>query len=242
MKARMNGTGGCRAQISARNVATGRSTTANHTYSIAREWAAGTDGQSLLAHPASAQFRAALPSVPLLKTDSPLLLYRGRLFAEGKTPQANEFGPPPNCSAPSGRYGLSGSSVLYLCNSEEGVRCEVLPSSANPTLWCQRFLFQTDALRIADFSQLPPEGFVCQVLFEAERAKSEEGCTPTFAFSQTVATLVASCFDGMFVPGVQGADGHLYRNLVLFRQDAVWASWLDKHSPPFQLNNKPKPA
>jgi hypothetical protein len=153
---------------------------------------------------------------------SPLELFRGRP-RDGSIRGLEQMGPPPVGCAPDGRYNRAGESVLYLSDSEEGVRLEV---TAGP-ICIQQFLVPAPSLRIADFAPEEVSNRVHAAFDLAERA-----CVPgrdgpnNYAFSQLLArSIFRAGFDGFIVPGVRGNSSVRYRNVVLLKPDRAWQSW-----------------
>jgi RES domain len=134
-----------------------------------------------------------------------------------------EMGPPPVGRAPQGRYNRAGESVLYLSNSEEGVRLEVTAGR----ICIQKYAIYAPPLRIADLGSERASNRLHAAFDLAEKA-----CVPgrsgpaTYAFSNFLArSICRSGFDGFIVPGVRGSSSIRYYNVVLFRPEGTWRSW-----------------
>ncbi len=158
--------------------------------------------------------------------------YRGRSppFL-GDIPTRNEMGPPPlsPTSECEGRYGVPRTSTLYLSESTDGVRRELLRSGDQ--IWIQRFVIPTAAVRLADLrgTEHSIQPLLNSVLWFTELS-GEQG-QPPLAFSQFFARLMAERFDGVLLPGVRGDADLQYWNLVLFRAQAEWRHWLADEEP-----------
>jgi hypothetical protein len=90
-----------------------------------------------------------------------------------------------------------------------------------------------DDLRIADLRQ-SVEALVNHVFWWTEIASKDRGAG--FLFSQFVAGRVEACFDGMIVPGVRGHESIRYNNVVVFRPENRWRSWLTEGCNPERLS------
>ena len=175
-----------------------------------------------------------IPEARRLLDDS-LVFFRGRGISGGP-PSALKMGPPPQDSRPgAGRYNQDGQSVLYLCDSEEGVRRELHAWRVTGVPYVQRFRLPVSELSIADFTDVPPEHFVAAVFSKAEECKVDGRGPDSYVFSEVVAELVSAHFDGMRIPGVRGARPVLYGNVVLFRPSPDWPKWLEPGSSPYPL-------
>jgi hypothetical protein len=201
----------------------------------ADEWASLTDRDKMLMHQVAEDLRDLLDSVRCLSVDS-IPLFRGRCIRDGKPepPSVQRMGPPPlNLPLREGRYNRHGEQVLYLADSLEGVRREMeCPNEG--TLWVIRFCVPIASLHIADFSSWwPSDHLITAVFSRAEMCKVPGRGPDNYVFSQTEGDLVSKRFDGMMVPGVRGAPGAHYRNVVLFHKFEGWQSWANPGEPPF---------
>ena len=214
------------ATLSAEQQRTGRRIRADSVHARVQAWAVSP------AHEGSEselEFVNALSTVHRL-APSKLVCFRGqRRFPLGHSPRPEDMGPPPLGKASAGRYNGHGYSVLYLCETEEGVIRE--PISGPGPLWVQRFMLPTDILQIADLRPGGDDEFVNQVCWFAEHA-GEAPVHCSLEFSQRVASLVARNFDGMMIPGVRGHEAHRYANIVVLRRVSEWISWLYPESRP----------
>jgi hypothetical protein len=75
--------------------------------------------------------------------------------------------------------------------------------------------------------------FLNQALWFAEHA-GEPGMAP-ISFSQRIAELVATRFDGFISPGVRGDRDHRYNNVVVVRRASEWRSWVDPKAMPVMV-------
>jgi hypothetical protein len=153
---------------------------------------------------------------------SPLVLFRARPD-DCSIHGWEEMGPPPVGRAPDGRYNRAGESVLYLSNSEEGVRLEVPPGR----ICIQQYVIYAPPLRIADLGSEGVSNLLHAVFDLAERARVQGRSGPaTYAFSNYLARSICRCgFDGFMVPGVRGSSSIRYYNFVFFRPVGSWRSW-----------------
>lgn len=215
---------------------TGRSVQGNEGYRLAVEWACVPDREKLLSHDASSKFCRLLAEAPRFR-DFEHPFFRGRGIT-GEPPRENQMGPPPADSIPTeGRYHRRGDHVLYLADSEDGVRLERQSWHREGLPYVQRYRLPSGGLCIADFAIFPAGHFIASVFAVAEdcNVNGRQG-PPNFIFSQVIAGLVAAKFDGMRVPGVCGAPGFNYCNLVLFKPHPAWPSWLEPRATPFPLS------
>lgn len=153
---------------------------------------------------------------------SPLILFRAR--PDDRCIHGwKEMGPSPVACAPDGRYNRVGESVLYLSNSEEGARLEVVTGR----ICIQQYVIHSPPLRIADLTSEEVSNLLHAAFDLAEKACVPGWSSPaTYAFSQFLARSIRrSGFDGFIVPGVRGSSGTLYHNVVLFRPEVTWLSW-----------------
>ncbi len=221
------------ATLSATNDHTARYLTCGVEYRLVQSWARMPSRRLLQSHPATARMTEELLSVHPINQRS-IRGYRGRLIREGHpTPESSrDMGPPrPGNTNDMGRYNEKGHPVLYLCESEYGVRREL---SGEGRLFVQEFILPTDVVRIADLRQLDPNGFLAATMWHAEMA-GQDGY-PTVRFSQVVAMVVSQKFDGMAVPGVRGDNSQTYSNIVIFpRRLRHWPKWAVSQKKPFEL-------
>ena len=206
---------------------TGREILGAAGYALADEWAHLETKEEMRAHPAFLEFLAHIVEAPRL-TDCALQWYRRVCFPDGETPRADQMGPPPSNKFPQeGRYNEEGQRMLYLTDSEDGVRCELQtwPASGSPFAQCFRLPLQR--LNVADFTAIPAEHFVAAVFAKAEECKVEGRGPDSYVFSQLVARCVMMFCDGMRMPGVHGLRSHQYSNLVIFHPEHQWKEWLE---------------
>lgn len=217
---------------------TGRSVRGDAGYRFATEWAAVETHEELLQHPAAEEFKTFMPDAMCLAESDDLVFFRGRCV-DGPAPTADQMGPPPLEFARSeGRYHKPGEAVLYLSDSEDGVRRELANWQSDGAQYLQRFRLPLGALRIADFSSavVPSDHFVAQVFSKAEECKIAGRGPDSYLFSQTVAALVKEAgFDGMRIPGVRGEPGAHYNNVVVFQPHPKWPDWLEPGSVPYVM-------
>jgi hypothetical protein len=220
----LSGGGGITAQVGARSASTGRSITATDAYGEISTWANSFD--LLLDGREEGRVQQLLRDCPVLGGYD-LHCFRGRTF-DSTSPPSSDMGPPPSDVATDGRYNQRGQSVLYLCTVKAAVEKELHGAS---NIWIQEFRIPIQSMRIADLRQLndSESDLLNQVMWHAELA----GTTgyATIQFSQYVACLVSSHFDGMLVPGVRGDDTLRYDNLVVFRPREAWRAWLGSDAP-----------
>lgn len=220
-----------RATLSARCIPTGRIVDGTPLHGQVEGWAKQTVSGKIMSDPTATLFSEALKGK--LPASRDLMLYRGRWFPNDYHPRSGEFGPPPDRKP--GRYSLESSSVLYLSDSEEAVRTEAVKDESCPALWCQRFCVPAMALSLADFCCSGPDSVEAHTFWFAELAGELKGLPATWTFSQAVASLVADCFCAMQVPSVRGTKDARYMNVVVFRPEPQWNSWLDHGYQPKQL-------
>jgi len=220
------------ATLSATYGPTGRFITADSEYACVREWAEHPDPDVQERHQARQRFVDCLSRVDCVNADAMRLsCFRGRRFSNGASPTPEEMGPPPASDARANRYNKPNESTLYLSESERAVGRE--PISGSGQLWVQQFLLPTDQLAIADFSSLSADDFASKAFWFAELA-GNAGVAVQLCFSQLLGSLVQQRFDGMRVPGVRGSNETRYSNIVVFRAEARWKSWLATDCRPVQ--------
>jgi Protein of unknown function (DUF2934)/RES domain len=198
------------------------------------EWAALTNRDAMLKHSAAEDFRDLIASAPCLTSDV-LILFRGQGIrdTEPVPPLIARMGPLPLDRTPGeGRYHRAGERVLYLADSTDGVRREMEAWLTQGTPYVIRVEVPLTSLRIVDFSNWPSDHLITAVCSRAEMCNVPNRGPANYVFSQVVGELVAERFDGMKIPGVRGAPGAHYRNVVLFRGLTEWAKWTSPSSPP----------
>lgn len=204
-------------------------------YALATEWAQLLDSDDLIKHPAAEVFRSLIPNAPCI--DSSLMCFHVRGIPE-KPPRSDQMGPPPLDEKTSwGRYHRPGEHVLYLSDSEDGVIREFCAQGATGVPYIQRYRLPTKQLHVADLTKIPPDHFVSQVFSKAEECNVEGRGLPDYNFSQTIAELVATNFDGMRVPGVRGVTSERYSNIIIFRPFPDWPNWLEPGSTPYRFRS-----
>jgi hypothetical protein len=216
---------------------TGREVLGAEAQQRAVEWASLANRDELLSHQVAEDFRALLSSAPCLSGDS-IVLFRGQGIRDGEPvpPSIERMGPLPLHRTPKeGRYHRQGERVLYLADSLDGVQREM-------DAWCTQgmpYVILVEVplapLRIADFSDWPSDHLLTAVFSRAEMCNVPQRGPANYVFSQTVGNIVSEHFDGMRIPGVRGAPGAHYKNVVLFRPLAEWPKWTSPAEPAFRL-------
>jgi hypothetical protein len=200
---------------------TGRVSTGDADGLLADKWSRQASSLRLRRHRGAKRFRELLKGVA--PADGPALVcYRGR-ENDGQVRGWEDMGPPPaRRTRNGGRYNRPWRPVLYLCDSEAGVRREM-----GGKLCVQEYRLPLDHLRIADLASPDLHNFLCSAFDIAESAKVPgRSGLDTYRFGQLLANLVVRAgFDGMILPGVHGDPSFLYRNIVLFRPRRRWKSW-----------------
>ncbi len=216
---------------------TGRQVGLEQVEQHARTWAALPSGAEMLKHSLASEFRQLLGSKAPL-AGSGLVLFRGQgMEGEGIAPSMRRMGPVPNdCVAKEGRYHCKGDRALYLADSEEGVRREMEAWHTVGTAYVIRVDIPLTSLRIADFSNCPPDHLFTAVFAQAEICNIPGRGPANYIFSQTIGRLVSERFDGMQIPGVRGAPGAHYNNVVLFHHLDDWGTWTSVTNPPYRLS------
>ncbi len=207
---------------------TGREVLGADAENRAVEWASLLTHDAILYHNAADEFRALLAASPLLTGDA-LVLYRGRGIRVGQQipPTAEQMGPLPSHLTPGeGRYHRRGERVLYLADSEDGVRREMEAWLTEGIPFSVRVEIPLTSLRIADFLDLPSDHFITAVFSRAEMCNVEGRGPNNYIFSQCVGQLAAEHFDGIRIPGVRGAIGAHYGNVVVFQKLGDWLQWV----------------
>jgi len=218
----------------ATNGHTGRTVRGNEGYTLAVSWSKKSNDGDLKSHPGHEEFTALIQET-LIVTVHPLDLLRGRCPEEAPT-EPMQMGPPEyRSNNPDGRYNKENQAVLYLCDSEDGLKRERnnYCSSGNP-VYVQRYAIP-DGLRIADFTAIPDDHFVTAVFEKAEECNVSGRGPDNYIFSQHISAIVSEHFDGMIVPGVRGEPGAHYSNMILFQPHPDWRKWVDRSSFPYRL-------
>jgi len=206
---------------------TGREVLGAEAERRAIEWASLPNRDAILNHDVAEDFRALLASAPCLSGDC-VVLFRGQGIGESeqRPPALERMGPlPRNVIPQEGRYHRKGERVLYLADSEDGVRREMEAWHTEGTPYVIKVEVPLTSLRIADFSTWPSGHLITAVFSRAEMCNVAQRGPANYIFSQVVGQLVSERFDGMRIPGVRGAPGVHYKNVVLFRHLADWPSW-----------------
>lgn len=225
------GSSSASATIGASHAGTGRSIVADGDYELAWRWAELKSREEMTVHAGHERFVQSLAE--LRRHTEEIECVRGRLLPPSPAPKWDVMGPPPENSNPrAARYNGDGCCVLYLSDSCDGVARE-RRGDVND-VWIQNFRIPAGELRIADVSGHAVESFLNRAFWWAELA-GEEGSRASIEFSQLIAEIMSREFDGMVVPGVRGAHGRLYRNIVMFRPHPAWRSWVCKEEDPMLL-------
>jgi hypothetical protein len=202
------------------------------------DWSALRDRDAILNHKVAEDFRVLITSAPWLSGDC-LVLFRGQGIkeSEGRPPTVERMGPLPLTFIPKGegRYHRAGERVLYLADSEDGVRREMEAGHTEGTPYVIRVEVPASTLRIADFSEWPSDHLVTAVFAKAELCKYDHRGPGDYIFSQAVAEIVSAHFEGMLIPGVRGAPGAHYKNVVLFRRLEDWPNWASRSKPAYRM-------
>lgn len=222
LSASLSGAGEVSATIGARNAATGRIVLADHVYSEI----VGSIQASVSFENIEELLRNELPRLPIL-SGLRFEAFRGRSPPfTSEVPVSREMGPPAHSS--SGRYNPSGTPVLYLCDSPEGVLRELQEGE----IWIQRFRVPINILRVADLRPTSNEiGTHLGAITWLCDLAGFDGHEFTIESSQRVAGIVAEQFDGFITAGVRGDSHFQYSNLVLFNPCGRWSNWLDDEKP-----------
>jgi len=218
------------ATLNARHGHTGREVRCNEQYAGIREWAELPTRAQQLRDPKAKQFRECVLSARTVGGQC-LVCFRGRFIRRGYPHGAESIGPPCRQQAAAGRYNKEGEPVLYLCDTEDGVKREFGVQKKRGRLFCQRFSIPISALRIADFRGGDPNSMTSQVFSIAEDCGVQGRGPDSYTFSQTVAEIVRQArFDGMVIPGVRGDRERHYCNVVIFDpwRDERWRSWVER--------------
>jgi hypothetical protein len=211
---------------------TGRRVTGTKTHKQVVEWARAGGA---VAHPLSAAFEARLSDSRLLLSGAPITAFRGCGILTG-VPDPRDFGPPPPPGRTQTRYNRAGNSALYLADSEYGVRREMVHWAIRGTPYAQKFVIPVGAtLRIANFTETSADDLITAVFGVAENENVHGLGAAAYDFSNAVADIVRSKFDGMRVPGCRGEYPQVYHNIVLFNPDGRWERWLAPGASPMRL-------
>lgn len=213
---------------------TGRDIHESEWWAPVNGWAKLPTFEKMMRHELANRFRKYVED-KTPKTGDPLSVFRGRGIKDGTVPNSKQMGPPPTDGhvEDDGRYNKAGKAVLYLSSTDDGVRREQDAWNVEGVPYVQEFVLPLDGLRIADFTD-HGDDFINTVFDNAERCKVSGFDINNYLFSQTVAEIVATKFDGMMVPGVRGdADSH-YTNVVIFDPHEPkdrWHGWLHESDP-----------
>ena len=190
-------------------------------YSMVMTWATSTS----IYHKFISVERLFSKSVASIKPlqDQEIICYRGRKY-ENDIQSWEQMGPPCPKNAREGRYNLPQKPVLYLSNSEDGVRFEIEPDRHGYFL--QKYKAKSSQLRVVDFSDDHLPNLIRTVFDFAESCGTpRQASMPGYAFSNLVARIVQDCgIDAMIVPGVKGIKGRTYTNIVVFNPSEMWAT------------------
>lgn len=203
----------------------GRSVDVEAGYFEARDWIERYQADRTCQADLEGRFLSSIAGHSAVPVDGPL--WRGRIFEDPPT-SSEDFGPPPPCRTPFGRYNEAGNPVLYLADSVQGVELEV-PVHDSRERWVQRFRLPPDLL-VLDARSLPEDSFSAGVFWAMESHRTD---FPEGWLGVRIAELLREHFDGLWVPGVRGTDERRYGNLVVFEPSAGWRSWVDRKEPPW---------
>jgi len=146
---------------------------------------------------------------------------------------SKQIGPAPNPG--NGRYNVQGEKCIYLTDSIDSIYSELKSSS----VLVQRFDIPIDTLKIADLSSnnsslhnnlalafdMAESGRTSAgYCFENELEKHNKS---RYLVSQLLSSLFKKYeWDGIYIPGVHGEQGHHYHNLVIFGTKVnEWEAW-----------------
>lgn len=220
---------------------TGREVMGSEAERRAIEWASLSTHDEILCHNVAEDFRHLMSDAPVLSGDY-LVLFRGQGIRDGQPipPSIERMGPLPNDRTPGeGRYHRHGERVLYLADSEDGVRREMEAWFTQGTPFVIRLEVPLATLRIADLSDLPTDHLITSAFSRAEMCKVKNRGPDNYIFSQCIGSLVADGFDGMRIPGVRGEPGAHYKNVVLFNRLGDWPTWVNPGAPAYRMNSSP---
>ena len=193
------------------------------------QWFYGSEGNPN--DPVVEKVDRCLQDAPVV-TGTVLEAYRGCGFLEAPS----RIGPRPLDLTPvEGRYHALGQHALYLCDSELGVTKELADEYRGGSLYVQAYALPSEQKRIADLTEFPAGHILTTVFALAEECQVPGRGPASYRFSQRVAELVRRHFRGMKVPGVRGASGQYYKNVVVFDPHPDWEKWLKPESSPYRL-------
>jgi hypothetical protein len=146
--------------------------------------------------------------------------FRGRERDQLKHDSWTEMGPPPKTHVRAGRYNRANVAVLYLASTVDGVRAEL----GSMPLCIQEY--QPHGIRVADLTHPELSKLIGAAFDLAEGAGVNHRGPPDYVWPQFLASILAwSRVAGFVVPGVRGAAGSHYSNLVVFRPEHSWQQW-----------------
>jgi len=207
---------------------TGRRTHVGDDFYLVKAWSEVPTLNDMRSHFAAARFQDEIAKVSH-RLGNDLVCVRGRPYDE--TIDGWERMGPPAQAGKEGRYNSASQVVLYLCDSEEGVRRE-FSLKLGGKLFLQEYILPLGSLQLADFSVPDPNEFTSAVFDRAEISGEDSRIgRHDFEFSQLVADLVREGgFQGMLVPGVHGDSEFRYLNVVVFDPPAAsgWRVWSQK--------------
>lgn len=213
---------------------TGRTVSESSDHSLVRSWMESAPNE-IGDHEGARKFRVSLDNFEPTKDCVISQLYRGISFSDDQVPTRYKMGPPSRGECKDGgRYHTANNPVLYLSESQEGVKREREAWEATGVPFVQKYQLLLNQLKIADFTGLGSKDFLTHVFLWAERCDKDKYGPDSYAFSQAVASLVSEKFDGMRVPGVRGDADSTYSNVVLFNPhepEGRWKDWLDPSDP-----------
>lgn len=221
-----------KAIISAKFAPTNRNVTCCENYGIISAWSKLKTVDELIKHPTYRKIINEFDQLRHLK-GSNIDLYRGRPKSQVCNPCPLNMGPPlPSPDLPEGRYNVAGESVLYLADSEYGVKRE-LANKASKIL-IQKFTIPLSILKIADLTVYEPRSIINAVMWHCELSNNDG--YPSFIFSQTIARILKEKgLDGAKVFGVRGDFNKTYNNIFIFDPNPRWVSWVNSKMKPHIL-------
>ena len=219
-----------KATISAKYTPTGRYVTCEENYETISTWSKLETYNDLINHPTYRIVSSEFSQLRLLKGSS-ICLYRGRPKCQVFCPSALKMGPPPSKpTIPGGRYNTPGESVLYLADSEYGVKRELAGRASK--ILVQEFTIPISTLSIADLTVYDTRSIINAVMWHCELANSEG--YPSFVFSQTIAMILKEKgFDGAMAFGVRGDSQETYNNIFIFNPVPRWKNWVNLRMDPY---------
>ena len=192
---------------------TGRTERVSEIIGKVNDWASICSIKEMLEDPMAEKVDKCLREVPQVR-GTILEAYRGRGIPEGPI-SSKCMGPPPADSVRvEGRYHKLEQDVLYLCNSELGVKKELEVEYQSGSLYIQAFELPLEQIRIADLTEFPPGHILTSVFARAEECQVSDRGPASYRFSQGVAELVRRHFRGMKVRGV-AADPEISMRTLL---------------------------